>query len=132
MASFTRKSQYGAVIRDITAGAQAVVDETAAKVQETAQDLVTRRDTQVDGPSIPGQPPATDTSNLVNRINLANQTEPLAREVASEAEYSAHLEYGTRNMAARPFMKPAADEGRVFMRANSRRIINSKRRRGSV
>lgn len=58
-------------------------------------------------PSLPGEPPNEDTSHL--RINITvTQLGPLHVQVASNALYSAALEFGTSKMAARPFMGPAA------------------------
>ncbi|MGP1664479.1 MAG: hypothetical protein ACTS5I_00900 [Rhodanobacter sp.] len=60
--------------------------------------------------SAPGEMPAIDTGALVNSI----QTEVQGTEgaVYTNAEYAEHLEYGTVNMAARPYMTPAAEQAR--------------------
>lgn len=58
--------------------------------------------------SASGQPPATDTGHLANNIFAeVNQTEAMTVEIRSKAPYSIHLEYGTKHMAARPFLRPA-------------------------
>lgn len=62
-------------------------------------------------PSRPGQPPKRDTAQLDSSI-VTRKTGPLSAESRSEAPYSAHLEKGTSRMAARPFMKPAAQASR--------------------
>ena len=54
--------------------------------------------------SADGQPPATDTGYLVQNINLKIDIDKLGASVESNANYSAFLEFGTRKMAARPFM----------------------------
>ena len=60
-------------------------------------------------PSLPGHPPMRDTgvldSNIETRIETSNPPEV---HVVSKAEYAAHLEFGTSKMAARPYMRPAA------------------------
>jgi HK97 gp10 family phage protein len=58
-------------------------------------------------PSAPGQPPNEDTGHLRTQITVT-QPAPLRVEIASDARYSAALEYGTSKMQARPFMGPAA------------------------
>lgn len=58
-------------------------------------------------PSKPGEPPNEDTGTLRRNITVT-QIGPLHVRVASNAPYSAHLEFGTSKMAARPFMGPAA------------------------
>jgi HK97 gp10 family phage protein len=48
-----------------------------------------------------------DTGNLRNSINTTGSG--LAYEVTSPAVYSVYQEYGTRKMAAHPFMTPAVE-----------------------
>jgi HK97 gp10 family phage protein len=58
--------------------------------------------------SAPGETPASDTGNLVNNIIVDNGQLPnLEVATSSLAPYSEALEYGTKKMAARPFMRPA-------------------------
>lgn len=56
--------------------------------------------------SKPGEPPKRDTGHLDTNIE-AYRTGPMTAEVRSQAEYAAHLEFGTSKMAARPYMRPA-------------------------
>ena len=56
--------------------------------------------------SAPGDPPATWIGDLLNGIK-AEMVDPLHGYVESTAEHGPHLEYGTVNMAARPYMTPA-------------------------
>ena len=65
--------------------------------------------------SAPGQPPNTDTGRLAGRIRTVESGTPTAY-VDALADYAAHLEFGTRNMAARPFMTPAVEEEREKFR----------------
>jgi hypothetical protein len=62
-------------------------------------------------PSLPGQPPNEDTGILRTNIET-RQLAPLRVEVASEAPYSAALEFGSSRLAARPFMGPATKRTR--------------------
>jgi HK97 gp10 family phage protein len=55
--------------------------------------------------SAPGQPPHSDTGELANGINIREIENGYA--VVSSAPYSSYLEYGTKDMEARPFMYPA-------------------------
>jgi hypothetical protein len=61
--------------------------------------------------SAPGEAPAVDTSNLINSFG-AEQIEGGNAVAYNTAETAPHLEYGAHtnghNMAARPFMTPAA------------------------
>lgn len=55
--------------------------------------------------SAPGFPPRSDTGNLAQRIHVV--PEPDGAAVIAATDYAVHLEYGTRNMAPRPFMSLA-------------------------
>lgn len=57
--------------------------------------------------SAPGEPPAADLGNLHNSITVQPNPALLLVQVNAGAKYSAALEYGTRKMAARPFMSRA-------------------------
>ena len=58
--------------------------------------------------SAPGQPPASDTGNLVSQImSVADGKNTL---VESRAEYSKFLEFGTSKMLPRPFLFPASEK----------------------
>jgi HK97 gp10 family phage protein len=58
--------------------------------------------------SAPGESPAVDTGFLINSIqtDVKSDTETV---VTIAAEYAEALEFGTENMAARPFVRPAID-----------------------
>ena len=57
--------------------------------------------------SSPGDSPAIDTGNLVNSIH--NETDEMKSIVHIDAEYAGYLEYGTINMAPRPYVAPAVE-----------------------
>lgn len=58
--------------------------------------------------SAPGEPPAVDTGNLKNSLRVLEVTDDYA-SFGTSADYAAYLEFGTRNMAARPYLRPAAE-----------------------
>jgi HK97 gp10 family phage protein len=64
--------------------------------------------------SAPGEPPATDTGRLVTSIvaDVEREGSGVVGVVEARTEYAVHLEYGTRHMAARPFMNPAFERNR--------------------
>jgi HK97 gp10 family phage protein len=62
--------------------------------------------------SAAGDAPAGDTGFLAANIELVMAPDGMSAEVQSRADYSAALEFGTRDMAARPFLQPALEEGR--------------------
>ena len=62
--------------------------------------------------SAPGKPPNSDTGYLASNIFIQKDADDKGASVESRAEYSAPLEFGTRNMRARPFLQPALEENR--------------------
>ena len=75
--------------------------------------------------SSPGQYPASDTGNLASNISIKVKrrgNEYIGR-VTSSADYSKHLEYGTMNIFARPFMQPSLEK-------NRRKIVNKFKKAG--
>jgi HK97 gp10 family phage protein len=56
--------------------------------------------------SAPGESPAVDTGNLINSIRSQFPT-PLKGVLNIGAAYASFLEFGTRKMAARPYVRPA-------------------------
>lgn len=103
-------------------------------VRETASDIEAEAKAQMSGPkhgrmysarkagagarkagagahqaSAPGEAPAVDTGKLKNSIR-ARFPKRCRAVVNVAAEYGAALEFGTRKIAARPFMRPAAEK----------------------
>jgi HK97 gp10 family phage protein len=62
--------------------------------------------------SAAGQPPASDTGFLVSQISadVEKQVTSIVGIVRSSAPYAAHLEFGTQQMPARPYLQPALDK----------------------
>ena len=59
--------------------------------------------------SAAGQPPATDTGFLVQNIttDVRSQGTKVIGEIIASTPYAKALEFGTRKMAARPYLNPA-------------------------
>lgn len=74
-------------------------------------------------PSLPGQPPNNFTQHLHDNIEVV-QENPLKVLVASNAKYSAPLEFGTSKMAPRPFFNPAVAATRKDVTATIRRGVD--------
>jgi len=66
--------------------------------------------------SAPGEPPAVQYGHLLRSIVWENIGQ-LARRVGTNIEYGLGLELGKRNMAARPFLRPAFDQCKERIRA---------------
>jgi HK97 gp10 family phage protein len=74
--------------------------------------------------SAPGDPPASDTGNLINSIGTDFRRAELSVLVGTEVEYAPFLEYGTRRMAPRPFMRPAYQSREAAIERAVREAIN--------
>lgn len=60
--------------------------------------------------SVAGYPPNIDTGKLMNALYVY-KPKALTRVISTgDTEYAAPLEFGTVKMAARPFMRPMAEE----------------------
>ena len=58
--------------------------------------------------SAPGEPPAKQTRNLIDEKNLRTKNVGVHKYmVYMTAEYAPHLEFGTKKMAPRPFIRPS-------------------------
>jgi HK97 gp10 family phage protein len=82
-------------LTQIPAKVMAIVDqeleEAAEEIQFLAQDLA-----------------AVDTGEMRSKIHV-ERISHLALQVRADADHSAFVEYGTRYMAAQPFMTPAVE-----------------------
>ena len=63
--------------------------------------------------SAPGDPPADDLGQLARDVTLMIDADGYGATVESRAAHSRFLEFGTAEMAARPFMFPAFERHRA-------------------
>ena len=109
---------YQALLRGIQAPAKIMLVRIGVKVEREAKRLVSTSARPMRGPrggrkyaspSTPGEPPHVRLGALRASIGHALVQEgPLPSAIAGPTEkYGKWLEYGTRKMAARPFMRPA-------------------------
>jgi len=82
-------------------------------------------------PSSPGYAPARDTGDLVKSIKMdvrSNEVEVGSNLQGKEGKYPRFLEYGTKNMEARPWLEPAFISSKAHFYATIRgRVLNSIR-----
>jgi len=115
-----------AALTDTTRVKQAVL-AGALMIESTAKELIQHSSpsgrTYTHGSvthvaSAPGQPPATDTGQLVSSIQHWESDDGLTIAVGTNLETAKYLEYGTTKMQPRPFMNPAVDMNRAEIVAN--------------
>lgn len=100
-----------------TQDVQDVINATAQNIRSTA--IRSIKNSPANGrvyknhtASAEGNPPRTDTGRLASSIAVVmpENSKALEAEIGAYVNYAAHLEYGTRNMGARPFMFPALEQ----------------------
>ncbi len=64
-----------------------------------------------------------DTGNLKRSIGLDIVNGGMTAEVEPTAEYAAYVEYGTRYMNAKPYLKPALEEVEPEFKADMQRLV---------
>lgn len=87
---------------------QKVSDFLDAEAEDMVNDIKLSFGTS---PSAPGDPPGVDTGALRNSMKWVSEGK-FKRLIQDGIEYGAYLEFGTENMAARPFMSPAFERKR--------------------
>ena len=104
---FVLKSR-AASLRALTLAADLVRTEIVRLILETpktGREYRRRGITHV--ASAPGEPPASDTGNLVRSVVVEVNDQDLTLKITNTAEYASALEFGTPKMEARPFMRIA-------------------------
>lgn len=64
-----------------------------------------------------------DTGTLKRSIALHIIDDGCTAEVEASAEYAGYVEYGTRFMAAQPYLRPALAEQKVRLEADLKKIL---------
>lgn len=77
-------------------------------------------------PSAPGEPPRQRSGALADSVTVWPVADRPAAEVGSDLAYGRHLEFGTRRMAARPWLWPAFQAVKAGLR---RRFLEAARGR---
>ena len=126
------ESEYNRNAKQVVARAAAMVHATAVqsitdgnKSGESYEKYNPRRTHRA---SAAGEPPAADTGYLHSNIFMDIDSDGLGASVESRAEYSAYLEFGTADLAARPFMQPALEANKRAIRDLSVRLMRTRSR----
>lgn len=111
-----------------TLGVERALVEAGMRVQATAKRSIQNSPADAKtGRSKPGNPPKTDTGRGVNSIFLDNRTDKNGAKVyvGTNVDYMAMLEFGTTQVAARPWLQPALEANK---RTNEREIALAVKR----
>lgn len=116
-ASTSRINKSRIVMRNYENEVERIIDAGANLVRNTAVKSIQQHQSQgatygSHTASTAGNPPNSDTGFLASNIFIDKDTDGKGASVESRADYSNALEFGTRKMAARPFMQPALEENR--------------------
>lgn len=97
-----------AAMRGIIRGTEEIRNEAISLILNTPKTGRVYRHRGVEHQaSAPGEAPASDTGDLVNSIETRYDFNKLSGVVVATSKHAPPLEYGTRNMEPRPFMRPA-------------------------
>lgn len=97
-----------AAARGVLAGTESVRNEAISLINNSPPTgRVYTRNGISHTASSPGNPPRSDTGTLINQIRTEYEDGGLTGVVVSAAAYAKHLEFGTENMEARPYMRTA-------------------------
>lgn len=94
---------------------------------KTGRDYQKYNPRRVHTASAPGEAPASDTGRLANSINAYPAVDGEATVVAGRGtvKYAAMLEFGTRHIAARPFMFSALEKSKDWIRERLNKAVRT-------
>lgn len=103
-----------AVDAAIRAGAAAIQTEAVTSISQGAKTgRIYKRGNKIHQASAAGEAPATDSGDLVRRIQaLKSIAGDGSWLVGTSLPYGKHLEFGTKDMGARPWLIPAMEKNR--------------------
>ena len=110
----------------IRSGAVKVLNETQSLMkQSTKSGTEYKRGSKTHTSSAPGQAPAVDTGTLVRSIQSLKSIYGDGWLVGTSIEYGKHLEFGTKNMSARPWLIPALEKHRKAVYTSIQKAIKA-------
>lgn len=112
------------------------VHETAVKSIQANGDGETEtrsNPTRTVSVSRPGEPPNTDTGRLVKSIQFEFEegAEGFTGYVGTNLKYGAHLELGTSKMEPRPWLRPALEVARQYLKKIMRKRLAEEAKKGT-
>lgn len=104
----------------VTITVRSRIPQVSAQVRRRAEQVVAKAALDIEAQAKMRAP--VDTGLLKNSIHVEPRS-PLERNVSSPVHYSVYQEFGTRHMAAQPYMTPAAEFVRPSFFAAMRRLV---------
>ena len=123
-----------AIARAVEASVKDVELEAKKMIQrgtKTGAVVQLRSPSRVHQRSAPGEAPATDTGKLVDSISHDIDANKLGGSVVARAGHAIHLELGTKNIKARPFLFPALVSLRSTIKKRFRKAAVAGARKAS-
>jgi hypothetical protein len=127
-----KKGDLTALLAKLERYEQNLLNELADQGQKVAKDSM--GDPGPNPPSQPGRPPHRQTSRLYEGVEAEHAGGTLTSRVVStrngdedDNNVPGYLEFGTRRMAPRPYMRPAYARVRADFRATARRLWRNTR-----
>ena len=102
----------GAQVRAVQKGTLLIHEIAVKSIQDNSggSPSIRYNPTRVVNVSKPFDPPNTDTGRLVQSVKFDFQNAGLVGRVGTNLRYGAYLEFGTENMAPRPWLLPAVEK----------------------
>jgi len=97
------------VVKLVESGLASAAGEAGQALRDHVRMMISRPNPLGTSPSAPFEPPASVTGELLDSVayDVADTGRGLSITVGAGAPYALALEYGTRHMAQRPFLRPA-------------------------
>lgn len=97
-----------AVMQEVIRGTEDIRNEAISLILHTEKTgRVYRRHSVEHQASAPGEAPASDTGRLINSITTEYDFQNMTGTINVGVAYGLFLEYGTKNIDPRPFLRPA-------------------------
>lgn len=98
----------GATVTGLVRGTESIREEAVTLINTGPKTgRIYKRGAVTHQASAPGESPAGDTGDLASKIATSVNAEALTGSVEFSSAHAKHLEYGTRNMAPRPYARVA-------------------------
>lgn len=123
-------NHFPEIVRRLPGAAREIVQETIDEIDETVKHGMATtksgrayvRGGRIHIASAPGEMPAIDTTNLISSLQKKIVSGKAHGYYYTEVDYAPMLEYGTSEIAPRPFMTPAAEKAKKSFMRKFRRL----------